>query len=591
MEEVEQSLPSHPVKRTERTPKEILKVVIMCLSVEVGAMCFTHLGSFFPPVICFVCFLFVWMKNSLKLDVLRFCLDEKNNKKINGFKNHIPGLNIYSMKLKCEACRGKRFEDRKYWDHYCHLYWNGNRLFDSLWLSGNLVSRFSLEVHSTIGFFALCMLSRVIQGIAYVGIFNVSFMIVSQEYSDYFSTLLGILEMSLGFGISAGPTYGGIVYDNFGFKGPFLGLFVVLLVLWVLAYFMMQKSPEYEQMEDSEEEDPSEEETISWRKLIQIPETFVLALCAVLPNIAFTSLDVSLTLHLIEKFHVSHSIAGMIMFFSPGSYALSAPLVGFLVDKKNCPVIIIGIGSTIFGLGYLLLGPVPFLHIKPSLWIVCFSLILIGLGVTFMYVPLMALEIQALRSKRIRMDTKAIAYLTTILLFFTNCGNFIGPLTGGFILQSLGFEWASLVYASLSFSIVMSYGAESWTFSKEVIRRIRAFEGWCYRRVLKISWKDHVTNEMVEEKMGCKRELVTGIGQRKMRFAGHVLRGSSGELANLVLEGTIDGKRDRGKQRKTWNDDVKNWSRTGNLGNAKRKGEDKSLWHSIVVNLRIEDDT
>ncbi|KAG1691673.1 CCR4-NOT transcription complex subunit 1 [Nymphon striatum] len=106
-------------------------------------------------------------------------------------------------------------------------------------------------------------------------------------------------------------------------------------------------------------------------------------------------------------------------------------------------------------------------------------------------------------------------------------------------------------------------------------------------RVLKISWKDHVTNEMVEEKMECKRELVTGIGQRKMRFAGHVLRGSSGELANLVLEGTIDGKRDRGKQRRTWSDDVKNWSRTGNLG----KAEDKSLWHSIVVNLRIEDDT
>ncbi|KAG1667441.1 putative uncharacterized transposon-derived protein F52C9.6 [Nymphon striatum] len=138
---------------------------------------------------------------------------------------------------------------------------------------------------------------------------------------------------------------------------------------------------------------------------------------------------------------------------------------------------------------------------------------------------------------------------------------------------------------------LVSYGAESWTFSKEVIRRIRAFEGWCYRRVLKISWKDHVTNEMVEEKMECKRELVRGIGQRKMRFAGHVLRGSSGELSNLVLEGTIDGKRDRGKQRRTWSDDVKNWSRTGNLGKAKRKAEDKSLWHSIVVNLRIEDDT
>ncbi|KAG1666262.1 MFS-type transporter SLC18B1 [Nymphon striatum] len=291
MEEVEPTLPQHPVKRKEITRKKVLKLVIMCLTILCGGMCFSHIGSFFPPV--------------------------------------------------------------------------------------------------------------------------------------------GVLGMAFGFGISAGLTYGGIVYDNFGFKGPFLGLFVMLLVLWIPAYFVMKKSPEYEQsiMENSKEDDASEDEMISWGKLIKVPEIFVMALCAMIPTMAITNLDVSLTLHVIEKFHVSNSIAGLVMFIGPGIYALSAPLVGFLVDKKDCPATIIGIGSTTSVLGYLLLGPVPFLYIKPSLWIVCFSSVLIGFGIAFMYVPALPLGIKALRC-------------------------FIGPFTGGFILQTLGFEWTSLVYASLSASVV-----------------------------------------------------------------------------------------------------------------------------------------
>ena len=67
--------------------------------------------------------------------------------------------------------------------------------------------------------------------------------------------------------------------------------------------------------------------------------------------------------------------------------------------------------------------------------------------------------------------------------------------------------------------------------------------------------------------------------------------GSCGLLARLDLEGRIDGKRDRGRQRRTWGDDVKKWSGCESIGRAKRYYEDRDSWRVMVANLLIEDGT
>ena len=45
------------------------------------------------------------------------------------------------------------------------------------------------------------------------------------------------------------------------------------------------------------------------------------------------------------------------------------------------------------------------------------------------------------------------------------------------------------------------YACESWTLTAELQRRIRAIEMRCYRKILHISYKDHVTNEEVRAKI------------------------------------------------------------------------------------------
>ena len=59
---------------------------------------------------------------------------------------------------------------------------------------------------------------------------------------------------------------------------------------------------------------------------------------------------------------------------------------------------------------------------------------------------------------------------------------------------------------TLLFSIA-SYGSECWVLKNIDKKKIEAFELWCYRRLLRISWTEKKTNEWILNKMdGCKRE-------------------------------------------------------------------------------------
>ena len=41
---------------------------------------------------------------------------------------------------------------------------------------------------------------------------------------------------------------------------------------------------------------------------------------------------------------------------------------------------------------------------------------------------------------------------------------------------------------------IFLYACESWTLTAELQKRIQAMEMRCYRKILRISYKDHVTN-------------------------------------------------------------------------------------------------
>ena len=60
--------------------------------------------------------------------------------------------------------------------------------------------------------------------------------------------------------------------------------------------------------------------------------------------------------------------------------------------------------------------------------------------------------------------------------------------------------------------LVMSiflYASETWTLSADLQKRIQAMEMRCFRKILRISYKDHVTNEAYKQSIGPYENLLT----------------------------------------------------------------------------------
>ena len=78
---------------------------------------------------------------------------------------------------------------------------------------------------------------------------------------------------------------------------------------------------------------------------------------------------------------------------------------------------------------------------------------------------------------------------------------------------------------------VFGYGVEGWTLKKSDRNRIEAYEMWCWRKMLSISWQAHRTNDSILTEFGLVRELMGRVAKLKLQYFGHI---TGGQLALTV---------------------------------------------------------
>ena len=132
------------------------------------------------------------------------------------------------------------------------------------------------------------------------------------------------------------------------------------------------------------------------------------------------------------------------------------------------------------------------------------------------------------------------------------------------------------------------YGAETWTLTKVTSDKLEAFEMWLYRRMLRISWKEHKTHADVLHKMKTKRSLLNTIKKRKCQYFGHIIRGDG--IQRLLMEGRINGRRGRGRPRTMWTDNIKEWTKMS-YNDCIRVAQDRERWRSMTADLLTTDGT
>ena len=104
----------------------------------------------------------------------------------------------------------------------------------------------------------------------------------------------------------------------------------------------------------------------------------------------------------------------------------------------------------------------------------------------------------------------------------------------------------------------------------------------CYRKILRISYKDHVTNEEVririQHAIGPHKDLLTIVKRRKLQWYGHVSRSSG--LAKTILQGTVKGGRRQGRQRRRLEDNIREWTglEFAKSRRAVENGENGDIW-------------
>ena len=110
----------------------------------------------------------------------------------------------------------------------------------------------------------------------------------------------------------------------------------------------------------------------------------------------------------------------------------------------------------------------------------------------------------------------------------------------------------------------------------------------CYRKRLHITYTDHVANEEIRAKIqqaiGPHENLLTIVKRRKLQWYGHVSRSSG--LAKTILQGTVKGGRRQDRQRKRWEDNIREW--TGlEFGKPQRAVENREKWRKLVAKSSV----
>ena len=105
---------------------------------------------------------------------------------------------------------------------------------------------------------------------------------------------------------------------------------------------------------------------------------------------------------------------------------------------------------------------------------------------------------------------------------------------------------------AMVFPVIM-YGWENWTI-KAKLRRIDAFELWCWRRLLRVPWTTRKSNQSILKEINPEYSLEGLILKLKLQDFGYLMQRAD-SFERILMMGKMEGKR-RGRQRMRWLDSI-----------------------------------
>lgn len=291
-------------------------------------------------------------------------------------------------------------------------------------------------------YIVMCVIVRSVEASGSAAFITASFAILANEFPENVASVFGTLELFSGLGMMAGPPLGGLLYQIGGFRLPFISSGAALIVVGCVAWILLPPQ--------SEDARPVGKSFWSFARNSKV---LLLGLLLVVFSISIGFTDIALAIHVQKNYHLSPVLLGVVFLAATGVYGFSAPAWGYIADKKpHWGPVMVAIGTCISSAGLLLMGPAPFLHIPiHPLWLLNISQALMGLGIGSFVVCFQEFFITATRhGYPDTLDTYGM--VSGVFNFFFSLGLFLGPIVGGYLNDTLDFEWAAAIISCTGIS-------------------------------------------------------------------------------------------------------------------------------------------
>ncbi|XP_053205564.1 MFS-type transporter SLC18B1-like [Panonychus citri] len=303
-------------------------------------------------------------------------------------------------------------------------------------LSGLTIILFGFTIYLPSGwiFISVCFIIRIIDGLGVSANLTSSYSAMAKQFPDRIALVFGLLEVAFSLGSTLGPTLGGYLYEVGGYPFPFLVLGLILFFATFINYCCSPKIGT-----------PEVRRPVALSTFLADFETIVdlLGICITFVNLGL--INVLLEPHL-RSFNLSPVTLGLVFVTEGLAYAISSPIMGWIVDLGVPPKVMNLICCPISFVGALFLGPIPLFHFEQEVWIIVVSLILIGIGEAGRALcGFVSMKKDTITRRGFLENIETYGLITSTFLSCTSVGFALGPSLGGIVMEASGTQVTTLL--------------------------------------------------------------------------------------------------------------------------------------------------
>ena len=245
-------------------------------------------------------------------------------------------------------------------------------------------------------------------------------------------------EFFYGIGYMLGPAVGAFLYNLGGFVLPFeiIGLLALITTIWMILVIPPVTASTPETNSNSK---------FGPMKLMKIPGVLLSLLDTFFTSFGMGLIEAMMGFHLQSIGATINTVSTGFLIFG-GGYMASNVVCGYIGDKFSNPTLLSIAGNIGLIIAYLMIGPLPFLPIKPNIPLSIIGMALFGFSMGMTYVSAFTRAEKSATRYGFPEDTKTYQLISALWIAFDKLGNFLGPVAGGIAVEMIGFRYTTLIF-------------------------------------------------------------------------------------------------------------------------------------------------